>query len=182
LETLLRGGAFLNSRHPLRLNVGFLLHKNVGYSRNFDFDLDTVRVGEDLEMRGLKGSLLLTRTSQGVFAHGSLQAQHMLECVRCLGSYHHHSHIDLDDLFSLANEAGDDPSLIIPESGLLDLNPVLREHFWLDIPIQPLCRPDCKGLCAQCGINLNEGSCDHPLDNIDPRLEPLSALLHDSAP
>lgn len=171
------GGANLNSRHMLRLNVGFLLHKNVGEGRNFDFDCDSVRVGDDLDVERLRGSIHLTRTGQGVYAHGRLQAQIDLQCVRCLTSFDQQLTIELDDLFTYPPDRASDPLLSIPEDGVLDLNPLLREYLLLDIPIQPLCRQDCKGFCPMCGGDLNDTECEHPDTEVDPRLAALKALL-----
>jgi uncharacterized protein len=57
----------------------------------------------------------------------------------------------------------------------IDLEPLLREQFVLSVPYAPLCREDCKGLCSQCGIDLNTGTCtcEKP---IDPRLAALKGL------
>jgi len=57
----------------------------------------------------------------------------------------------------------------------IDLEPLFREQFVLAIPYAPLCKEDCKGLCFQCGTDLNTGSCacEHP---IDPRLAGLKGL------
>ena len=55
----------------------------------------------------------------------------------------------------------------------LDLETPVREAFQLAEPIAPLCRPDCPGLCVVCGGRLEEGTHDHPDDDIDPRLEAL---------
>jgi len=57
----------------------------------------------------------------------------------------------------------------------IDLEPLFREQFVLAIPYAPLCREDCKGLCPQCGIDRNTGtcSCEKP---IDPRLAALKGL------
>jgi uncharacterized protein len=177
LETLLRGGAYLNNRHPLRLNVGFLLHKNVGYSRNFDFDIDTVQVGNDVDVTALRGSINLIRTAQGVYLSGDLTAHRELGCVRCLTSFHQSLSVNLDDLFTYPPDRASDPLLIVTEDAILDLNPILREYLLLDEPIQTLCRQDCKGLCPECGVNANQTECDHPMVEVDPRLEALRALL-----
>lgn len=174
------GGANLNSRHPLRLNVGFLLHKNVGEGRNFDFDCDSVRVGDDLDVERLRGTIHLTRTGQGVYAQGRLHAQTSLQCVRCLTSFDQQLTIELDDLFTYPPDRADDPLLSIPEDGVLDLNPLLREYLLLDIPIKPVCRQDCKGFCPICGGDLNETECEHPDTEFDPRLAALKELLSKS--
>ena len=180
LETLLRGGARLNSQHVLRLNVGFLLNKNTGYSRNFEFDEPAVQLGDDLDVTDLRGAIQLTRTGEGLYAHGSLEASITLECVRCLVLYQQTLRLELNDLFTYPAKREDDPLLIILENGILDLSPIVREYFLLDIPIQPLCRKDCRGLCPVCGESLNENNCNHTEDEIDPRLEALRTLIDKS--
>ncbi|MBI3177711.1 MAG: DUF177 domain-containing protein, partial [Chloroflexi bacterium] len=65
----------------------------------------------------------------------------------------------------------------VEESGFLDLAPVLREDLWLAMPQYPLCRPDCRGLCPNCGQNWNDGPCNCANEDINPRLEVLKKLL-----
>jgi uncharacterized protein len=57
---------------------------------------------------------------------------------------------------------------------------LLREQFYLALPMKPLCREDCKGLCPQCGTNLNTGSCECGPALEDPRLAPLKQLKKES--
>ena len=56
------------------------------------------------------------------------------------------------------------------------LNEVLREQFYLALPMKPLCREDCAGLCPRCGTNRNTGSCSCVTEPEDPRLAPLRGL------
>jgi uncharacterized protein len=60
---------------------------------------------------------------------------------------------------------------------VLDLAEMLREQFYLALPMQPLCRPDCQGLCPSCGIDRNVDTCQCQTDWVDPRLAPLKAIL-----
>lgn len=61
----------------------------------------------------------------------------------------------------------------------IDLGDLLREQFYLALPMKPLCSEDCKGLCPECGTNLNRGTCDCKPAWEDPRLAPLKDLLDD---
>ncbi len=166
-----------STRHPLRINVGFLLHEQVGYSRTIDFDLPAVQIGQDLAIRSLRGSLRFTRTAQGLYGDGRLTAGSRAECVRCLSEFEQPLTIRIDDLFASPPGEATDPLLAIPETAILDLNPLLREYLLLEVPLQPLCREDCLGLCPVCGNNRNELRCSHPDDLIDPRLAALRSLL-----
>ena len=54
---------------------------------------------------------------------------------------------------------------------------MLREQFYLALPMQPLCRPDCQGLCPSCGIDRNVDTCQCKTEWIDPRLSVLKTLV-----
>src|SRR6185503_8978804 len=58
----------------------------------------------------------------------------------------------------------------------IDLNEILREQFYLALPMKPLCRENCAGLCPQCGMNRNTGTCSCATEIVDPRLAPLRGL------
>jgi uncharacterized protein len=164
----------------LRLNVGFLLNKNVGYSRNFDFEEASLSLGEDLYLFDFHGALRLTRTGQGVYAQGRLHGSFEQECVRCLTTFPQELDAKLDELFIYPPDKASDPQLAISETAILDLTPLLREIFLLDIPLQPICRENCLGLCPECGENLNENYHRHEELDIDPRLAVLKNLLSKS--
>lgn len=60
----------------------------------------------------------------------------------------------------------------------IDLGQLMEEQFYLTMPMKPLCRPDCKGLCPNCGTNLNVAACDCQVRWEDPRLAGLKALIN----
>ena len=70
----------------------------------------------------------------------------------------------------------DDLSTSFYEDETIDLGQLMREQFYLSLPMKPLCRETCRGLCPQCGTNLNRGTCDCRRDWEDPRLAALKAL------
>ncbi len=169
-----------SQKHPLKINVGFLLHKSIGTSREIEFDFPALRVGDDLELGYLRGTLRFTRISGGLYLEGALGSQIDMECDRCLTSLKQPLTVELGDLLNHPPSPGSDPTLTIPETGIFDLSPLLREHFLLGVPTHPLCQPDCKGLCPECGANWNEEHCEHPDRDVDPRLAALKSLLPDS--
>ena len=67
----------------------------------------------------------------------------------------------------------DDLTTAFYENDEIDLGQLMREQFYLALPMKPLCRDDCKGLCPVCGTNLNQGTCDCKRDWEDPRLAAL---------
>jgi uncharacterized protein len=170
------GGDQLSGRHPLRLNVGFLLHQNVGFSRVFDFDDNRVPLGEDLLADRLQGEIRFTRTGQGLYGQGDLVITVPGECVRCLAVFDQPLTVELGDLFAYPPTEATDPLLAIPETAILDLTPLVRELALVAMPIRPICREGCKGLCPECGADRNVVACGHRQEEIDPRLAALEGL------
>jgi uncharacterized protein len=74
----------------------------------------------------------------------------------------------------------DDLSTSFYENQTIDLGQMMREQFYLSLPMKPLCRPDCRGLCPSCGTNLNREACDCRPGWHDPRLEALGTLTKES--
>ena len=163
----------------LRLNVGFLLKEGPGYSREFIFEHHEPLRVEDVVITQLDGALRLTRTRQGIVLQGTLSTQSSIECVRCLSEFNLPFTITISDLFVYPPPIPIDAQnpYYVDEGGFIDLSPIIREEGILSVPIQALCRPDCKGLCPSCGQNWNEGSCDCVHETGDPRLSALRALL-----
>jgi len=76
--------------------------------------------------------------------------------VRCLSDYDQQLHTIFSELFAFNTRSMDESGLLIPEDGNIDLEPIVYEYLLLEVPINPVCREDCKGLCVFCGTNLNE--------------------------
>jgi uncharacterized protein len=168
----------MNATSLLRLNVGFIIHESVGYSRKFPISVDLIEIQPDLVLSEMDGNIKVTRTAEGLLVQVKMVAKVSIECVRCLDSFSQLLYIDFTDLYNFAHHISDESDLIVPENGILDMTPSIREEMQVAIPIKPLCRPDCKGLCPVCGENRNIVQCDHHQDSIDPRLESLRTLLN----
>ena len=74
----------------------------------------------------------------------------------------------------------DDLSTAFYENDTIDLGQLMLEQFYLALPMKPLCREDCRGLCPICGTNVNRGACDCKREWEDPRLSVLKALKRES--
>jgi uncharacterized protein len=83
-------------------------------------------------------------------------------------------------MYTFPSHAVEDTELILPDDFQIDLRPLLREYLTLEIPISPMCKPDCKGLCPICGENRNQTTCNHEVEPDDPRLAVLKTLLDDN--
>ena len=116
---------------------------------------------------------------------GHVKTELELSCSRCLEPFRFPVDADFDLRFLPASEMVTEDEREVPEADLgtsyyrddkIDLNELLREQFYLALPMKPLCREECKGLCPQCGTNLNTGTCDCSPVWEDPRLAPLKDL------
>ena len=85
--------------------------------------------------------------------------------------------VDFSDLYAFDHRSVTESGLILPDNGHINLAPLLREFMLLEIPISPICRTDCRGLCLECGTNLNITPCDHQRTTGDSRLDALQSLL-----
>ena len=157
-----------NPRKPLRLNVGFIINAQIGYIRDFDFDLPLLEAGEDLTLADFHGLAKITRTPQGLLVQGNFTGTAKQECVRCLSEYDQPLEWEFLELYAFDRKSVTESGLIVPEDAHIDLQPLVREFALLEFPIKPLCKPDCKGLCAECGENLNERDCGHRPENDSP--------------
>lgn len=168
---------FVNAR-VLKLNVGHLIAAGPGHSQETGFDIPVLRLDDDLIVEYVRGPLRLSRNKEGILVQGDLEIGLERECYRCLDPVSQSVAIHIEELYSYPITAG--VEFAINEDGILDLAPLLRAEVWIVAGRGVLCRDDCKGLCPECGANLNYGACTCDLDNIDPRLAGLKALLDNS--
>lgn len=161
----------------LRFNFGFLLEADYGTSRLIELDYPTIQLSEDVALTPLTGSFTATRTTEGIYLQGLLQSSMSLECVRCLDETIVPVEIQLDELYFYPPSTAPEGENRVGEDGIIDLSPLVRELSLLALPIKVLCRPDCQGLCQECGANLNYDDCGCAENEIDPRLALLGKLL-----
>jgi uncharacterized protein len=162
----------------MRFNVSHLLKAPLGAKDVVHLDIEAVTLGDDLVLHYLRGDIRFTRTADGLMAEGQLETELDGECVRCLASIPLPLTVQLDDLiFALPQASPGVSEYRISESGWINGKAALREQILLNIPLSSLCRPDCRGLCSQCGQDLNTGTCDCHEQAIDPRLAVLRDLL-----
>jgi len=126
----------------------------------------------------------LSRSNDSVSVKGSVTFTHRLQCSRCLKDmvrertekidvhYTRPSRIDAE--LDLAEE---DMNKLFYQGELIDLEQPIRDAILLSVPMKPLCKPDCQGLCTRCGKNLNEGKCNCSVEMVDPRWKALGKLL-----
>ena len=123
------------------------------------------------EGSGLRLDLTLESVTEGVLVTVKALAPVAGECARCLEPVSDTIEVRCRDLFSYEQDAGDaDEDGYSLDGDLLDLEPVLRDALVLALPLAPLCRRDCPGLCAECGALLAQAGPEHGHESaIDPR-------------
>ena len=150
----------MNNKQPLRLNVGYLYSKPIGTSREIPVDFDRLEI-DDVLVEDLHSSVRVSRTREGLLLQVKGGAKILTNCVRCLDEFYIPVEVEFEELYQFPSRHREETDLILPADGFIDLEPLYREYLILAIPIRRLCKPDCKGLCAVCGANLNETSCEH---------------------
>ncbi len=164
-------------KKPFRINVGFIAHEEIGRSHDFPFEFEKIILGDDLELRSFDGIVNIGRTPQGLVLQADFSAETTVMCVRCLQDFEQELDWSFTELYAFGKRSETESGLILPEDGHIDLAEMLREYALLEIPISPICKPDCQGLCTECGQNLNEKDCGHGPEMNDSPFAKLKDLL-----
>lgn len=149
-------------KKPFRINVGFIIHEEIGNNYDFPFEFAKITL-DDLELRNFEGIANVGKTPQGLFVQSDFSAETTLECVRCLTSFDHELDWSFTELYAFDKRSYTD-SAILPEDAHIELAPLLREYALLEISISPVlkarlqgdfapmrAKPQRKGLRSQTG-------------------------------
>jgi len=128
-------------------------------------------------LENFDSTIVIDRAQQGLVVQGEFSGDTALECVRCLKPYTQHLHGEWTDLYAFNEKSMSESGLLMPDDRHIDFTPVLREYALLEVPIKALCKPDCKGLCIECGQDLNVKDCGHSQHNEDSPFAALKDLL-----
>jgi uncharacterized protein len=164
-----RSGLVLDT-HELERRPGALklVRTSVEAPENLGIAVVGVPAGSPVEL-----DLRLESVVEGVLVTGVATVAISGECVRCLAAIVDRLEIDVQELFVYpGSEAGEDEVGRL-DGDLIDLEPLLRDAVVLELPFQPLCTPNCAGLCPECGANLN----DQPEHSHDVAPDPRWAAL-----
>lgn len=173
----------------MRYIVADLLKRPTGASRVIElaepFELSDTDV---TLVAPVSGRLRFVRDHAGILVQGRLSTMLDMECARCLAPAPTTIEFELVEHFRPTIQMPEGPPILrdpdeeeepateIDAHHVLDLSAVIEQNILVNIPLHPLCRADCRGLCATCGRDLNDGpcSCQAPAD---PRWDALRALL-----
>jgi uncharacterized protein len=146
------------------------------------------RPDDDPEAGSVRAEIDLTSDDDNVFARGSVRGWMEVACSRCVeptrlpldehiyASFLPRAGLPTEDPDDEREVTEDDVDVYPYDDEEVDLEPLLREQLVLAIPYAPLCKPDCKGLCSVCGIDLNREACTCDRHIVDPRLAALKDL------
>jgi uncharacterized protein len=163
---MVRESAFRFPVADLLAHVGD--RRNVACDAPIDWGLDLSRVGPRLT-----ADLVLESASGGIVVRGPVTTLLANTCHRCLKEWQEPLVVEILEALGV----DDDPDGYRLYGDLADLEPVLRDAVLLAVPLLPTCGPDCRGLCAVCGADLNGTSCPGHDDEPDSPFAPLRGLL-----
>lgn len=169
----------------LSYNVATLLRAAPGTERRYPVEAVKIDIADDLQLAApIEGEIRLSRTGRSILARAHLTTAIDGYCSRCLKQVVAPIDVDIEEeaLPSIDIDTGlpidrsvEPDALRLDDHHELDLGVPIREAISLAEPISILCRPDCRGLCLVCGVDLNTVTDhSHPEDAIDPRLAALA--------
>ncbi len=175
---------------PLLFNVAGLLGEAPGTVRELAFEGVAIDLGEELvQAEPLVGTAHLVRTNRGLLVTGRVETVLADTCGRCLAPVRVPLDLEIAEEFLPSLDIGTGQPLDrstepdvprLSDHHEMDLETLVREAVQLAAPIVPLCRPDCLGLCPECGVDRNLGPHVHPDGSIDPRLDALREFRPDA--
>ena len=118
--------------------------------------------------------LRLESVHEGILATGEVFGEAELSCSRCLDEVKLEIEVDFQELFAYSSTSDDE---LVVDGEHIDLEQVVIDSVVLNLPFQPVCSPDCLGLCAECGVKFSENPGHEHQMPIDSRFEALKDLL-----
>ena len=166
----------------MRINVSQQLRASMGSIRKYEVSaMVSVAAGRSM----VEGEIELIRTDRSILARGTLHTEFGVTCSRCLSLFNCPLTLNIEEEYFPITDVASGASLLLPEEPgcftidehhVLDLTEAIRQYALLAIPMKPLCREDCAGLCPNCGHNLNQGPCDCSPQETEPRWSELNKL------
>ena len=167
----------MSTTSAFRIPVANLLRRP-GASRTVQLDgaLSDVR-GPGAQVtagRPIAVDLTLERVSEGMVVRGTITAPWDAACSRCLAPVGGDLAVQVGELYERQPLEGE--TYLLSDDDVVDLEPLIRDALLLELPAVPLCRPECRGLCSNCGVDHNLETCDCDTTVPDPRWAALRSL------
>ena len=168
--------------------VGQQLREPVGSVTHYEIRESKPLPQEEDSLSELTGSVDLMRTDKGILVSAILHCTVADRCSRCLSEISYPLTLTFQEEYLPTVDAStgellplpaDPDAFLIDGHQVLDLMEAVRQYRLMAEPMQPLCKPDCLGLCPHCGYNLNQGPCGCPDQETDARWTALAELAVD---
>jgi uncharacterized protein len=164
-------------------NVSSLVQEGIGATRRYDVEGEAVT--ENREPEPVTGTVELLRTKMGVLVRAHLKLEERETCSRCLKPLRETLALDFEEEFQqtvdargglLPGERPDTDAFVVNDQHILDITEAVRQYREASAAIAPLCSEDCKGICPDCGADLNAQECRCDKGPIDSRWADLAGL------
>lgn len=149
-------------------NVSQLLKETSGSAREYEVDDELPALG-DWPSQRVVGKVRMLRTDRGIWVSASLDSRAVCTCSRCLVEHEQPIHMDFEEEYFPVIDIATGSRLELPDdceegcsidhNHILDISEAVRQYSMLTLPMKPVCREDCAGLCATCGADLNTTTC-----------------------
>jgi len=142
-------------------------------------EIDTFGLELDVELNqpvAAKGSV--TNTGDGFLVQGQVDYSYQTHCDRCLEQVLGSTKIEVTEQFASYTAIEADESAYLVQGDIIDLSDCVREQVFLSLPMKITCKTDCRGLCPQCGQNLNDQGCHCHNESFNPQFLKLKSLLN----
>jgi uncharacterized protein len=137
----------------------------------FDFEGDKIKSAGSCEVVGI-----ISSDSDILILNAEIKVDLEMICSRCLDTFIYPIDIDIEERFTTNSESEDEEAVVVIDD-VLDITEIVETTIISTLPIKRVCKEDCKGLCQECGCNLNSNTCSCDKEDVDIRFESLRGLF-----
>ena len=137
----------------------------------FDFEGDIIKPIGSCEVVGM-----ISSDSDILILNAEIKVDLEMICSRCLDTFIYPIDIDIEERFTTNRSSEDDEAIVVMDD-VLDITEIVETSIISTLPIKRVCKDDCKGLCQECGCNLNYNTCSCNKEDVDIRFEALRGLF-----
>jgi len=145
------------------------------------FEINEIKTeGNDIKFnRPVEVNGGIFNTDDGIYLQAKVSFEYTTSCARCLKNITKNevAMLDYKIVYENDQESLTEDELILEKGNILNLKEPIISSILLSLPMKTICDDECKGICPQCGKDLNKGDCNCEDDNIDPRLAKLKRLM-----
>ncbi len=138
---------------------------------SFEFEGDIIKPITPCKVNGV-----ITSDSDILVITANIKTELEMVCSRCLDTFIYPIDIDIEERFTTNSESEDEEAVVVIDD-VLDITELVETSIISTLPIKRVCKDDCRGLCQECGCNLNVHTCDCNKEDVDIRFEVLRGLF-----